>query len=200
MSSRTPTWTSGASSRRWPRAARSSAWPTPTSGSSRDSSRESMTSGCSRPSMLSRRSRFDLAGDNHRSAGNGILDYANAVLRGQPAPLPEPVRDLRYRYPATPEQFTHQVILHPAGPARAAARPAPHHRRPRPDPRLRRSHLRGDLRGPAERPRAGAERRRPRTRLGPRPVRRRGIRRGQHPGMARPRPRRGDHRDAAQHR
>jgi DNA helicase-2/ATP-dependent DNA helicase PcrA len=55
--------------------------------------------------------RFDLAGDNHRSAGSGILDYANAVLRGQAAPLPESIRDLRYRYPATAEQFTHQVIL-----------------------------------------------------------------------------------------
>jgi DNA helicase II / ATP-dependent DNA helicase PcrA len=55
--------------------------------------------------------RFDLADDNHRSAGNGILDYANAVLRGQPASLPEAIHDLRYRYPSTPEQLTHRVIL-----------------------------------------------------------------------------------------
>ncbi len=55
--------------------------------------------------------RFDLAGDNHRSACNGILDYANAVLRDQPASLPEAISDLHYSYPLTPEQLTHQVIL-----------------------------------------------------------------------------------------
>jgi DNA helicase II / ATP-dependent DNA helicase PcrA len=54
--------------------------------------------------------RFDLAGDNHRSAGNGILDYANAVLRGQPASRPGTVLDLRYGYPSTPEQVAHKVI------------------------------------------------------------------------------------------
>ena len=54
--------------------------------------------------------RFDLAGDNHRSPGNGILDYANAVLRDQPASRPETVHDLRYRYPSTPEQLAHKVI------------------------------------------------------------------------------------------
>ena len=43
--------------------------------------------------------RFDLADDNYRSVGHGILDYANAVLRGQPAPLPESVHDLRYSIP-----------------------------------------------------------------------------------------------------
>ena len=56
--------------------------------------------------------RFDLADDNHRSGGNGILDYANAVLHGQPAPQPGSVRYLTYRYPATAEQVTHQVILY----------------------------------------------------------------------------------------
>ncbi|WP_412516424.1 hypothetical protein K8Z49_37565 [Actinomadura madurae] len=56
--------------------------------------------------------RFDLAGDNHRSAGNGILDYANAVLRNQPAALPQSIGDLRYNYPDTPERLTHRVILH----------------------------------------------------------------------------------------
>ena len=55
--------------------------------------------------------RFDLADDNHRSGGNGILDYANAVLRGQPAPQPGSVRYLTYRYPVTVEQVTHQLIL-----------------------------------------------------------------------------------------
>jgi DNA helicase II / ATP-dependent DNA helicase PcrA len=54
--------------------------------------------------------RFDLTGDNHRSAGNGILDYANAVLLGQSASRPEAIHDLRYRYPFTPEQLTHKVI------------------------------------------------------------------------------------------
>jgi len=56
--------------------------------------------------------RFDLAGDNHRSAGSGILDYANAVLRGQPASPPDSVRELRYRYPVTPEQLTHRAIVY----------------------------------------------------------------------------------------
>lgn len=54
--------------------------------------------------------RFDLAGDNYRSPGNGILDYANAVLRGQPASLPGPVYCVPYRYPSTPEQAVHRVI------------------------------------------------------------------------------------------
>jgi DNA helicase II / ATP-dependent DNA helicase PcrA len=56
--------------------------------------------------------RFDLAGDNHRNAGSGILDYANAVLRAQPASPPDSVRELRYRYPVTPEQLTHRAILY----------------------------------------------------------------------------------------
>ncbi|MGH3201328.1 MAG: UvrD-helicase domain-containing protein [Streptosporangiaceae bacterium] len=55
--------------------------------------------------------RFDLADDNHRSAGNGILDYANAVLLGRPAALPEAILDLRYRS-VTAEQLTHQAILY----------------------------------------------------------------------------------------
>lgn len=54
--------------------------------------------------------RFDLAGDNHRSAGNGILDYANAVLRNQPAAVPGAIRYVTYRYPDTPEQISHYVI------------------------------------------------------------------------------------------
>jgi DNA helicase-2/ATP-dependent DNA helicase PcrA len=56
--------------------------------------------------------RFDLAGDNHRSADSGILDYANAVLRDQPASPPDTVRELRYSYPVTPEQLTHRAILY----------------------------------------------------------------------------------------
>jgi DNA helicase-2/ATP-dependent DNA helicase PcrA len=54
--------------------------------------------------------RFDLAGDNYRSAGNGILDYANAVLRGQPASMPEAVLDLRYSFPSTPGEVAHKVV------------------------------------------------------------------------------------------
>lgn len=55
---------------------------------------------------------FDLGSDNHRSAGNGILDYANAVLRAQPARLPNAIRDLRYSYQGTCEQLTHHAILY----------------------------------------------------------------------------------------
>lgn len=54
--------------------------------------------------------RFDLAGDNHRNAGNGILDYANAVLRNQPAALPATIQYVTYRYPVTPEQISYHVI------------------------------------------------------------------------------------------
>ena len=56
--------------------------------------------------------RFDLAGDNHRNADSGILDYANAVLRDQPASRPDAVRELIYRHPVTPEQLTHRAILY----------------------------------------------------------------------------------------
>lgn len=56
--------------------------------------------------------RFDLADRNYRSAGSGILDYANAVLRGQPTAPPESVREIRYRYPVTPEEVTHRAILY----------------------------------------------------------------------------------------
>ena len=55
--------------------------------------------------------RFDLVSDNYRSGGSGILDYANAVLRGQPASSPDSVRELYYSYPDTPEQLTHREIL-----------------------------------------------------------------------------------------
>jgi DNA helicase II / ATP-dependent DNA helicase PcrA len=55
--------------------------------------------------------RFDLAGDNHRSAGNGILDYANAVLRNRPAPRPEAVQEVSYRS-GTAEQLAHHAIVY----------------------------------------------------------------------------------------
>ena len=142
---------------------------------------------------------FDLAGDNYRSAGSGILDYANAVLRDQPA---SPTRDgprLRYSYPVTPEQLTHRAILLSPGPARPAARPAAHHRRPRPFQRVRRGDLRSDLRGPPA-PRRECCPRRPRTCVGPGPVGRRRVRRREHPRMAGPDPRRSHPRDPAQHR
>ncbi|MCU1680647.1 MAG: ATP-dependent helicase UvrD or PcrA [Amycolatopsis sp.] len=54
---------------------------------------------------------FDLAGDNHRSAGGGILDYANAVLRNHPANRPPTVNEVHYGYPYTPESVAHHVIL-----------------------------------------------------------------------------------------
>lgn len=54
--------------------------------------------------------RFSLGTDNHRNAGSGILDYANAVLHGYPGALPEAIHELRYRYPDTPEQLTHRAI------------------------------------------------------------------------------------------
>ncbi|MFE6611492.1 UvrD-helicase domain-containing protein [Amycolatopsis sp. NPDC057786] len=54
---------------------------------------------------------FDLAGGNHRSPGNGILDYANAVLRNSPAEQPSSVQYVRYSYPYTPEAVTHHVVL-----------------------------------------------------------------------------------------
>jgi DNA helicase-2/ATP-dependent DNA helicase PcrA len=54
--------------------------------------------------------RFNLAGDNHRNAGNGILNYANAVLRDEPAPLPTAIQYIPYSYPQIPEQVTHYVI------------------------------------------------------------------------------------------
>ncbi len=56
--------------------------------------------------------RFDLTGDNYRSADSGILGYANAVLRDQPASPPDAVRELIYRHPVTPEQLTHRAILY----------------------------------------------------------------------------------------
>jgi len=55
--------------------------------------------------------RFDLAGDNHRSAGNGILDYANAVLRNRPAARPEAIQEVRYRS-GTAEQLAHHAIVY----------------------------------------------------------------------------------------
>jgi DNA helicase II / ATP-dependent DNA helicase PcrA len=54
---------------------------------------------------------FDLAGDNHRSAGNGILDYANAVLRNRPASRPEAFEEVRYRS-GTAEQLAHHAIAY----------------------------------------------------------------------------------------
>lgn len=55
--------------------------------------------------------RFDLAGDNHRSAGNGILDYANAVLHNRPVARPNTVEYYPYNHLYRPEQASHYVIL-----------------------------------------------------------------------------------------
>ncbi|WP_206796266.1 DEAD/DEAH box helicase [Amycolatopsis sp. MtRt-6] len=54
---------------------------------------------------------FDLTGDNHRSAGNGILDYANAVMRNEPALPPPAIQYVYYSYPYSPEQVTHYAVL-----------------------------------------------------------------------------------------
>ena len=54
---------------------------------------------------------IDLAGDNHRSAGNGILDYANAVLQGRPASPPSSIFVVHYRSNSV-EQLAHQAILY----------------------------------------------------------------------------------------
>jgi DNA helicase-2/ATP-dependent DNA helicase PcrA len=55
---------------------------------------------------------FDLADDNYRSAGNGILDYANAVLYGRPVSRPESIHVLTYRRTGAAEQLIHQVVLY----------------------------------------------------------------------------------------
>jgi DNA helicase II / ATP-dependent DNA helicase PcrA len=53
---------------------------------------------------------FDLSGDNHRSPGGGLLDYANAILREQPAELPENILDRRYQY-APVELMAHWAVV-----------------------------------------------------------------------------------------
>lgn len=55
-------------------------------------------------------SEFDLSADNHRSPSGGLLDYANAVLRAQPANLPENIIERRYRY-EVPEVLAHWAVL-----------------------------------------------------------------------------------------
>ncbi|MEU2624622.1 ATP-dependent helicase [Streptomyces sp. NPDC007157] len=57
--------------------------------------------------------RFDLSGDNHRSPSNGLLDYANAVLRYTPHPQPDAVKVIRYRttYASPPvEAYAHYAV------------------------------------------------------------------------------------------
>lgn len=53
--------------------------------------------------------RFDLSADNHRSPHGGLLQYANAVGRDQPADPPETVRLAEYTYDHLP--VTHSVVL-----------------------------------------------------------------------------------------
>ncbi|EGD25913.1 UvrD-helicase domain-containing protein [Prescottella equi] len=56
--------------------------------------------------------RFDLSRDNHRSPGNGLLDYANAVLRNDlTAAVPENVRTFTYRYPTPCDLLVHRLLL-----------------------------------------------------------------------------------------
>jgi DNA helicase-2/ATP-dependent DNA helicase PcrA len=55
---------------------------------------------------------FDLSGDNHRSPGGGLLDYANAVLRNDPSqPIPPSVKTWYYQYPITCEQTAHTAVV-----------------------------------------------------------------------------------------
>ncbi|MCC8245063.1 UvrD-helicase domain-containing protein [Saccharothrix luteola] len=56
--------------------------------------------------------RFYLSGDNHRSPGSGLLDYANAVLRNDTSqPVPDNVRTYTYRWPMTCEVLAHQLLV-----------------------------------------------------------------------------------------
>lgn len=57
--------------------------------------------------------QFDLSGDNFRSAGSGILDYANAVLRKLPARRPENVSLVLYE-PYDPQAMkttAHKIVI-----------------------------------------------------------------------------------------
>ncbi|MEU4692289.1 UvrD-helicase domain-containing protein [Actinoplanes sp. NPDC023714] len=56
--------------------------------------------------------QFELSGDNHRSPGGGLLDYANAVLRNDPnQPIPPSVKTRSYQFPVNVEQWTHTAIV-----------------------------------------------------------------------------------------
>jgi DNA helicase-2/ATP-dependent DNA helicase PcrA len=55
-------------------------------------------------------SEFDLSGDNHRSPGSGLLDYANAVLRNRPTAVPENVYMSLYGY-VSPEPVAHHLAI-----------------------------------------------------------------------------------------
>lgn len=54
---------------------------------------------------------FDLSKDNHRSPGGGLLDYANAVLRNEPATPPRNVVTWTYTWPSTCESEVHRAIV-----------------------------------------------------------------------------------------
>lgn len=54
---------------------------------------------------------FDLSKDNHRSPGNGLLDYANAVLRNAPHRQPENVRTITYRYGNQWQSCAHHAVV-----------------------------------------------------------------------------------------
>ncbi len=57
-------------------------------------------------------SPFDLSDDNHRSAGTGLLDYANAVLRNDPSvPVPDTVVTATYPAFVKCEVRAHEIIL-----------------------------------------------------------------------------------------
>jgi DNA helicase-2/ATP-dependent DNA helicase PcrA len=54
---------------------------------------------------------FDLSDDNHRSPSRGLLDYANAILRKQPADMPDNIIDRRYQYQPSAEAVAHWAVV-----------------------------------------------------------------------------------------
>ncbi|SCF01104.1 UvrD-helicase domain-containing protein [Micromonospora tulbaghiae] len=55
---------------------------------------------------------FDLSKDNHRSPGNGLLAYANAVLNNDPTvPVPNDVTIGTYTWPSSVETRIHQYLI-----------------------------------------------------------------------------------------
>jgi DNA helicase-2/ATP-dependent DNA helicase PcrA len=56
--------------------------------------------------------QFDLSGDNHRSPGGGLLDYANAVLRDDPSqPIPSSVKTWSYQFEVSCEALAHSAVV-----------------------------------------------------------------------------------------
>ncbi|WP_309238405.1 UvrD-helicase domain-containing protein [Actinoplanes aureus] len=131
---------------------------------------------------------FDLSGDNHRSPGGGLLDYANAVLRNDPSqPSPPERKDLVL--PISDHLRTNRAHGRRRGPGvpGAAARSYADDRGARLLQRPRRPNIGEDLDRSA--PSDHGERRaagdRPRVELGSRLISGRRLRRCDDHGMAR---------------